>query len=55
MNQEVSSSPSGNGKRGIRSAPSVKDTSHCSATSSVLWHASGISANSDRISAGLFR
>ena len=55
-NQEVSSSPGGSGNRGIRSAPSVKDTSHCSAISSVLSQAEASSpVNSARISAALFR
>ena len=56
MNQDRSSSPSGHSNRGMkRPSPSVKVTSHRSAISRVLSHASGRSRQTSRICAGLLR
>jgi hypothetical protein len=52
MNQDVSSSPAGQGKRGMYCPSfSTKETSHISAMRSVLSHASGSSRKRWRISA----
>jgi hypothetical protein len=54
-NHDCSLSPSGTGKRGMRFAPSVNETSQRSAMTSVLSQASGSSRQTWRISSGDLR